>query len=59
LECTAPDGQTIAYTRIAEQGWPNRDIFLIDVETLQETQVTALGGQTDPGLDTRRAASAL
>ena len=36
----APDGRSIAYSRSAEPGSANHDIFLIDVETGQETQVT-------------------
>lgn len=35
----APDGQTIAYNRITEPGIGQQDIFLLDVETGQETPV--------------------
>ena len=35
-----PDGRTIAFSRISEPASATRDIFLMDVETGQETRVT-------------------
>ena len=37
----SPDGRTIAYSWITQPGGAHHDIVLIDVETGQETQVTA------------------